>query len=600
MEIFVYECGFIPGVEQLASHRRVRYRLTSAPNGVPVEPGLEIVHYTQAFPEHKAPARSIPVRPDQQKRLGERRFLEAQGGLPRKEFMLHDSANWPTLNLPSAPGAGNPYQQGLMYNRGGQSGPPGGQRPGGAFPAPPPSMRPGGGMGPSPAKRARQSGPPRIPSGGAMAAYAGVVSGMPPVGFDEAMLADEENAGAGDLLDMLSPQDISVTRYTQHHEWMEEILSSPYATSQIIPVNLGLTFVGGELSGLTNGLFDDNLAQPAVGEDYRAVKKSQVAELQKRVDAFVKSSEQQLAAMKEGHAKTMAAMSSQKRFVDYEKRLADLSPLAPQQLGQGAAKIDALVEEVSHATGTQVKTRKQVTRVQKGGLLGYNGVDEQPVDGFADDMLVDVLGDDILGGDEQQADFSVTGMDASAQPAFGTNGVATTVQNGLMNSGDVQMNASQSGVPTAAATVHNAAQPHPGSGSENQQHPIDSQIPVPIMPGQTSSVSQDTPTTTATSTTAPPQTTTIPASAPTLTDDPSSAPRPNNMPMATQPNTDTGNTTPAQQATTAPGQAQNASGAMDEGGDDAVFGEFADLDTAGEALDFYDNFGDTGTPGYGA
>lgn len=184
MEIFVYEAGFIPGIEnQLAQHRRVRYRLVAASNNAPVEPALEIVHYTQAFPEHRVNVRSVPLTPQVQKRLQDRHFLEAQGGLPRKEFMLHDSSNWPTISTPPSGTPGNPYQQGPGNFKGAQQGAP---RPIGAFPVPPPSLRSAGGMGPSPAKRQRQSGPGRMPSGTTVPAYATSTGFVAATSIDEA------------------------------------------------------------------------------------------------------------------------------------------------------------------------------------------------------------------------------------------------------------------------------------------------------------------------------------------------------------------------------------------------------------------------------
>ena len=32
--------------------------------------------------------------------LGQRRFLQSQGQLARKDFMLHDRNSWPTINFP--------------------------------------------------------------------------------------------------------------------------------------------------------------------------------------------------------------------------------------------------------------------------------------------------------------------------------------------------------------------------------------------------------------------------------------------------------------------------------------------------------------------
>jgi hypothetical protein len=50
---------------------------------------------------------------------------------------------------------------------------------------------------------------------------------------------DEEDTSRGDFFDHTTPREISMSRYKQNHEWMEEILSSPYSINQIIPADLG-------------------------------------------------------------------------------------------------------------------------------------------------------------------------------------------------------------------------------------------------------------------------------------------------------------------------------------------------------------------------
>lgn len=45
----------------------------------------------------------------------------------------------------------------------------------------------------------------------------------------------QEDTEFGDYFDNLTPAEISKMRYKQHHEWMEEIYSSVYSLSQIVP-----------------------------------------------------------------------------------------------------------------------------------------------------------------------------------------------------------------------------------------------------------------------------------------------------------------------------------------------------------------------------
>lgn len=53
----------------------------------------------------------------------------------------------------------------------------------------------------------------------------------------------------------MTPRDISRLRYEQHHEWMEEIMESPYPTLSIMPSDLGLGRKG-HLEELTKDFFD--------------------------------------------------------------------------------------------------------------------------------------------------------------------------------------------------------------------------------------------------------------------------------------------------------------------------------------------------------
>ena len=48
------------------------------------------------------------------------------------------------------------------------------------------------------------------------------------------------------------PREIAAQRYTQHHEWMEEVVGSAYPINRIKPVDLGLGLAG-ELEAITRG-----------------------------------------------------------------------------------------------------------------------------------------------------------------------------------------------------------------------------------------------------------------------------------------------------------------------------------------------------------
>lgn len=136
-------------------------------------------------------------------------------------------------------------------------------------PPPPPQMQPGSGPPPS-AKRYKPSPVPVAPSHAGHAGHAShaaavqahASAAMNAVGGDPVMTIDEEeDTSRGDILDHFSPREIAQTRYTQHHEWMEEVIGSAYPISRIVPVDLGLG-LSGELSKVTDGLLDLPLVHP--------------------------------------------------------------------------------------------------------------------------------------------------------------------------------------------------------------------------------------------------------------------------------------------------------------------------------------------------
>lgn len=407
MEIFVREAGFIPGREAVAVHRRLRYRLVASPNGSAVESELEIVHYTQNQPEHRMRANAIPLDAGLQNLLQQRAHLDQNGPIERKEFMLHDQASWPRLNFPSQnrPIPANPYQAGPMGGRPGMPGMPGmpgqpGPPPPFAF-AQPPGMRPGGMMGPSPVKgRPQTSGP--VP---------GVPGAMARPREENPILADEELAAAGDLMDLLTPRDLSAIRYKQHHEWMEEILASPYGTNQISPVSLRFQ-LSGDLSSITQGMFEVK-----DGQEPGRVTEEQVKELEKRVEAYQKTGEAQLADMRKTHQQKMAELSQQKLFATLERRLGEIRKTGPES----QAAIEQLIEEAERATGAKLRSREEVISVHKGGLLergkenvGMSSDDSHEVipDASVEDVLAG-LGDDLVGsGQSAGADNHGNGHDA--------------------------------------------------------------------------------------------------------------------------------------------------------------------------------------------
>ncbi|EKG21244.1 hypothetical protein MPH_01436 [Macrophomina phaseolina MS6] len=389
VEILVRRSGYRPGFEQVTCHQRHRYRIASrnpASQGPIPDQALFVVHYSQAEPQARVPTNRIPINAEMQKMMQERRFLESQGQLMEKRFMLHDRHNWPNISFP---GTGQ-MQQGHVQ--------PGGMYPGhpiqagaGAFRQPqfyPPGQ--GSAIGPSPAKRPRQVPPAHLPGN--------APAGMPPaavaMGHDTS-IEDEENVALGDLLDHLTPRDISTMRYIQHHEWMEEVFSSPYAAGQIMPVDLGLGLMG-ELAHLTEGLFDAPSASslpggqkaPEAPKPYQKLSKEKYQDFEERINSFLKNEEAELEKMKAEHAKKMAELTKSKTYVQAERLLRDAAfsdsrKAAPATESQSASpfsegadpdvKVNEVVEDVEKSLGVTIAPRKNVNCVEKGGL-----VDEPP------------------------------------------------------------------------------------------------------------------------------------------------------------------------------------------------------------------------------
>ena len=348
-----------------------------------MDPALEIVHYQRAHPNHHVNSTSIQVSTQKQSLLTQRRWLEQQGALIKKEFMLHDSNNWPTISLPNRQVAGmpsNPYQGRPPYNGAGFQQPPRPQLPPQAYYGQPA----GTGFTPGPpAKRARHASAARMP---------GAAVGMLNTGeaYDDTALADEDTHNFGDTLDMLSPRDISITRYRQHHEWMEEILSSPYAASQIRAVDLGF-LLHGEMSQLTEGLFDRS-----EGVDGDEITNTQVEELEGRVSKFTEEGQSQLKAMKEAHTSKLEQTRAQKLYSDLELRLSQLGS------DEGARQaVGEVIHEVENSTGAKIRVRDEVVRVHKGGLILAgeetnnisNDVATQGGDEFGDFTTLDTAGE---------------------------------------------------------------------------------------------------------------------------------------------------------------------------------------------------------------
>jgi hypothetical protein len=99
-------------------HSRFRYRIAAGPGTT--NPNLWLIHYKPAEPQHRVAAAQIPISREVQTQLQMRAQLQAAGPLMRKEFMLHDQANWPKVEFGQQAMRGqqpyyNPMQPGRQY-----------------------------------------------------------------------------------------------------------------------------------------------------------------------------------------------------------------------------------------------------------------------------------------------------------------------------------------------------------------------------------------------------------------------------------------------------------------------------------------------------
>lgn len=346
VEMYLHRGGFHWPNESYTTHCRKRYRLTQSknPNAPPCDPSLWLIHYCRADREYILPANQIPLQPQVQATLGQRRFLQTQGHLARKEFMLHDKANWPTINMPSAQGLQYPPHMIARQQVAAQ-------------------MQ----MGASPMRNIADRGQHRRGPSNAL----------------EPTLEEEEDVARGDLLDLMTSRDISKMRYEQHHEWMEEIMSSPFAMKQIVPTDLGLGRKG-ELEALTSGFFDTptsvlqetsaNAANIRVGrmevgkaEEFTAKAAKKVAEMEAELENLKKRHARRMAKIEKSSALTTAERKLRTAAVDTGRRT--LSGEAESAGGpRDKENVDDIVREVETMTGKKIEPVSMVECVQKGGL----------------------------------------------------------------------------------------------------------------------------------------------------------------------------------------------------------------------------------------
>lgn len=329
-----HKSGYGPG-EQQALHARRRYRLTAKfqnPSMPTPDPSLWVTHYYQAEPIDRVPSQAIqPADIRAQTLMQTRMYLQTQGQIVQKEFMLHDRTNWPQIQFPR-----NQVRQG--------------QYPMGATRVPqvmayPPHQMGGANVSP-PAKRARTQA---NPNQGAPA-----VGAIPPVESQD----DEEDTSRGDLFDHMTPREVSMSRYKQNHEWMEEIMSSPYTIGQITPVDLGLG-LRGELGSLTDGIFQaPNGLEQLSHEDTGRLDPVKAEEFRKRTAEHISQANAEMEKMKLLHAKRMARFKRNALIAQAEVQLR-AAVHEPTDVGQEYWRLEGRTDD-----RTDDDNRKPVAKIQ--------------------------------------------------------------------------------------------------------------------------------------------------------------------------------------------------------------------------------------------
>ena len=395
--MYVHRSGFHPPNEQVATHSRRRYRLTPArvpnPNLPQCDPSLWIVHYSQAEPQFHYPANRIPLNAQVQSSVTERRFLQQHGQLVRKEFMLHDRNNWPTINPPTSGYQATGYpgnvishmnrsqQQPYMHQQQVASG--------------------HAGAGPSPSKRPRHA-PPVGPNTS--------VAAVTMAQAQDAAINEEEDTSRGDFMDFLTPRDVSTMRYSQHHEWLEEVFSSPYTTGQIIPVQLGLGRKG-ELEALTKDFFDaptTGTPTPKVGavpvpprvgrmevgkaEDFTKKATEKVAEINAEMEKLKRQHARRMAKVKKGAVVREAEQSLRfaaltldngDKWAFDEQTRSPTTVSAAKSSGAQRGQVEDIVGKVERESGKRIVVVREMECIQKGGLEEKGQVIDSKSQGYS-------------------------------------------------------------------------------------------------------------------------------------------------------------------------------------------------------------------------
>ncbi|KAI0195987.1 hypothetical protein EV127DRAFT_450638 [Xylaria flabelliformis] len=471
LEMYYYKAGYAIG-EPFATHARRRFRLIPSnapnPNAPQVDPSLWIVHYGPVDTNERIHSQAIPRDPRIQGIMDRRAYLQKCGQIQRKEFILGDRSNWPQIPWPKEASrqpmypAARGVPQGMAY----------------------PPHTPGAGGPPS--KRPRTNQPAH-----------GQLNPMAVMERNE--FEEDEDTSRGDLFDLLTPRDVSVGRYKQNHEWMEEILSSAYRVGQIGFADLGLGLKG-ELASLTEGIFEaqgantittEALTKPATTH----LEPEQAAEFRKRANDKIDSTKAEIERMKAEHARKMAKFKQNSLITASEKELRSAVDDAstellhldageePEENGsrwlpKHHKKVDEIVSQVEAHLNRRAEVIYDLRRIQQGG---YQEPPPEPA------TQSNVLHTMAIGGPASSANGSHA---MSRQPSH-----ASSQQSGfMMGDSDIDMGGTAAGLLDQMHTSGSATstpQPPMSAAPSNAATPANLNVPSPHPPSHQYGISAD-------------------------------------------------------------------------------------------------------------
>ena len=397
--------GFRPG-ESIVTHSRKRYRLAPGegppdPHRPSPDPSLWLIQYAPPDEaEVQIPTRNLHIDNEQRSILAQRSHLLRQEFL-RKEFMLYDHEHWPNLRSP-------PPARGHAGH-----------------------LQPHFG-GPSPAKRIKQSD---------KRALTGNDVGKVKTPFQE------PDTAVGDMMDYLTPREISHARFTQHAEWMEEVFSSPYETGSIVPSDLGLGRKG-ELERMTRAFFDAPMHNKrdhkrSVGR----VEDGKADDFQKSVTDRLTQLDAEIAQMKRKHTKDLAALREKSHTKSCLEKIERLELDKTDR--ETSQTLHEIVNHFERSTGKRISPVAESKCIQRGGL------EERTVQ---DDRANALLNPD----NAQTLENALPAMDVSrsTQNGIGVSPSTTSDQIQSTSSGppqplpvnDVEMDTLQNAPPARGAT----------------------------------------------------------------------------------------------------------------------------------------------------